>query len=174
MQSHYLTKCLELAADVPEFFDRPTALHWRRLEEELGLVFPESHKEFVNAFGSGYFGPFQLWNPAGKGRFEFSKAVLLETNENCLALSDMDVRIFPEVDGLVFVADGTTSNLFALAPEGKALRPELIEVDYGGHLVRPTGFEIAEFHFREYTEGRQGNPPQHDDPSDPFFSPIQS
>jgi len=172
MPQDFLNKCLELASDVRKFFDRPNASDWRRLEEALGVVFPESHKRFVNAFGSGYFGPFEMWNPAGKGRFELSKQRLIETTQICVALEDMDLKVYPSKGGLVIIGDGTTSNFFALEPRGEMLQPELVEVDWGGHLVMPVNMGIAEYVYLSYAVGIGGHAPPKDCPYVPFFRPF--
>jgi hypothetical protein len=174
MTTDYVSKCLELARNVPQFFNRPDDSDWRRLESDLGLVFPPVHKAFVNAFGSGYFGPFMLWNPASKGIFELSRARLLRTREECVALDDMDVKVFPADGGFVIVADGTSSNLYALQPSGKYLLPELIEIDLGGHNVVPTGMDIAKYHFLSFTTGLRGEEPLQNCSYTPFFRPIDA
>ena len=104
MPADFLDRCLELIDPNTMFFDLPTDKDWQRVEEEFGFEFPPSHKQFVNAFGSGLFGGFELWNPAGKGRFELSMARAMETQESCEALQDMDLRIFEDA-GLFLSAE---------------------------------------------------------------------
>lgn len=149
MPADYLEKCRALA-NVAQFFDRPAPGDWGALEQELGVSFPSSHKQFVSSFGSGAFGGFILFNPVGKGPFRFSRSVLSEIKNTWAALPRLGFPIFPDQEGLVIVADTGANTCYALKPDGQKLGEDLYELYLSARSVTPLGIGVAEFLYKAY------------------------
>jgi hypothetical protein len=132
---NYLEKAKSFCRSV-EFWERPVAEDWLRVEMELGLSLPQSYKSLVTTFGSGCFGvDIDLYNPIASGLTRLSKKVLTDFRVEYRGLlnalqTKLWRQLYPEKGGLVLFANTCTRVAFFLQVNSQQER--IVVLDMSG------------------------------------------